>query len=189
MFDQLLQFDYDTFIFINQGLANVVFDFLMPLIRNKYFWSPLYLFLLVYLIINYKMQSLIVIGGIILTIVLADQISSNLIKHAVERLRPCNDPFFSDNVRLLLNSCGSGYSFTSSHAPNHFALSTFLFSVFSSKAKWIAPAVYIWAILVAFAQVYVGVHFPLDVLSGALVGTIIGAITALTVKKLGRFRA
>jgi undecaprenyl-diphosphatase len=76
-------------------------------------------------------------------------------------------------MRLLVE-CGSGYSFPSSHATNHFGMSLFLYFSFGKFYKWIKPTVILWAALVAYAQVYVGVHYPLDVVFGALLGFLIG---------------
>ncbi|MBI1306124.1 MAG: phosphatase PAP2 family protein [Bacteroidetes bacterium] len=156
-------------------MSNGVFDFLMPLFRDKYFWIPLYILLLFLIIRKHKWQSVYVIGFAVLTILLADQISAHMIKPAVQRLRPCNDPMLKDLVHLRA-ACGSGYSFVSSHAANHFALAFFFISVFArpSNRFYVTLLFIIWAGLISFAQVYVGVHFPIDVLSGAMLGAAIG---------------
>ena len=99
------------------------------------------------------------------------------------RLRPCNDPINALHGRLLVE-CGSGYSFPSSHATNHFGMSLFLYFTFGSFFKWIKPVVILWAALVAYAQVYVGVHYPIDVVTGACIGSIIGYIVARLFNKL-----
>ena len=98
-------------------------------------------------------------------------------KHGFERLRPCNDPEFYLNVRLLLNHCGGGYSFISNHAANHFGMAAFFFITFKhlfKKWTWIAM---FWAVMIGYAQVYVGVHYPLDVFCGALLGLAFGITT------------
>jgi undecaprenyl-diphosphatase len=114
---------------------------------------------------------------------LCDYISAGIIKEAVMRLRPCNDPINALQRRLLVE-CGSGYSFPSSHATNHFGMSLFLYFTFGTFYKWIKPVVIIWAALVAYAQVYVGVHYPIDVVTGAFIGSIIGYIMARLFNKL-----
>lgn len=89
------------------------------------------------------------------------------------RLRPCNNPYLQDIVHLVVH-CGSGYSFPSSHATNHFALG--IFSAYTIKKKWVWVAGIAWAVLVAYSQIYVGVHFPGDVLVGGILGIIIGIL-------------
>lgn len=176
MLDQLLQFDHQMFLGINQGLANPLFDAIMPLLRNKYFWSPLYLFLIIFLIKNYKKNGLICILFLLLTFAMADFFSASLIKPVAERLRPCNEPGFNNEIRLLV-SCGRGFSFPSSHACNHFAIAMFLIVVFYKRWRPLLPAGLLWAFSISFAQVYVGVHFPADVIAGGLLGCMIGYVT------------
>mgnify|MGYP001544407000 CR=1 FL=1 len=152
-----------------------MFDMLMPLFRDKFFWIPLYVFLALLIIRKHKFQALYVLGLAVLTIILADQVSAHLIKPLVGRLRPCNDPSIMSLVHNLVD-CGSGYSFVSSHATNHFALAMFFISVFNrpSIRYYIIIPFLFWAGLISFAQVYVGVHYPLDVLCGGLLGIAIG---------------
>ena len=111
-----------------------------------------------------------------ITIVITDQLSSSLIKPWIGRLRPCNDPSLAEQVQLIVN-CGSGFSFVSSHAANHFDIACFLIVMLQHRLKWILPVALFWAALVSFAQVYVGVHYPLDVICGGLLGVAIGILT------------
>jgi undecaprenyl-diphosphatase len=105
-------------------------------------------------------------------------VSSRIFKEGFERLRPCNDPFFFEHVRLLLKSCAGGYSFTSSHAAYHFGMATFLsITIYHSFKRWIYLT-YLWAFFIAYAQIYVGVHYPLDVLGGGFLGVLAGLLTA-----------
>ncbi|MDF3078520.1 MAG: phosphatase family protein [Sphingobacteriaceae bacterium] len=176
MLDQLLQFDQKLFHAINSGLANHFFDFLMPLLRNRFLWLPLYLFLIIFLIRNYGKRGITIIVFLLITFALCDSFTSSVIKPAVDRLRPCNQPDLKDGVRSLI-ACGTGYSFPSSHAANHTGIAVFLITLFWRKWKSIIPLAMLWAFSICFAQVYVGVHFPLDVLCGALIGGMIGYIT------------
>jgi undecaprenyl-diphosphatase len=112
----------------------------------------------------------------LISFILSDQISVNVIKPFFHRLRPCNNPFLSDTVHLLVE-CGSGYSFPSAHAANHFSMGVFSAVTLGLHARWVWIAAILWATLVSFAQVYVGVHFPLDVTCGALLGAAIGICT------------
>ncbi|MGF1924924.1 MAG: phosphatase PAP2 family protein [Bacteroidia bacterium] len=118
-----------------------------------------------------------------ITFALGDFISAKLIKPNVQRVRPCNEVSLSKSI-IKRVPCGSGYSFPSAHATNHFAIALFLIGIFYRDWKWILPLGLIWAALVAFAQVYVGVHYPLDTLAGALLGTAIGLITSTFYKKI-----
>lgn len=175
MTDQILQFDQWLFHLINGQLHNSLFDAIMPYWRNKYFWIPVYVFLISFLLINWKKRGLIILLFGILAVGAADLTSSKVIKPLIERVRPCNNPFLQQEVRELVR-CGSGYSFTSSHATNHFALGYFLFMVFGirfRRGKWL---LLLWAATIAYGQVYVGVHYPLDVFTGSVLGALIGGL-------------
>lgn len=178
----LIQFDIALFSKINGQWNTPFLDWLLPLLRNQFFWSPLYLFLVVFMIMNFGKRGVYWIVFFLITFAIGDILSSHIIKPAVGRLRPCNDPMLADTVRRLI-SCGSGKSFTSSHATNHFALGVFCCRTFLFAApvwRWLFV---VWAAAIAYAQVYVGVHFPLDILGGALLGTVIGFLTAAVFNK------
>jgi membrane-associated phospholipid phosphatase len=161
--------DANLFEFINGTLSNSVFDALLPWCREKWFWAPVYLFVVAFILLNEGKRAWWLILGLVVTVALADTISSKVIKKQVQRLRPCQDPVMQHRV-IPRVSCGSGYSFTSSHATNHFAVATFLVGLLGYRRRWIRPVAYTWASLIAFSQVYVGVHYPLDVFFGALLG-------------------
>jgi undecaprenyl-diphosphatase len=175
MLAEILELDWLLFKFINNDLSNPLFDFLMPLFREKKFWIPLYLLLAFFIIQKYKYQSIGIFILILITLLICDQLSSGFIKNIFLRLRPCNNSDFSDKVRLLVN-CGSGYSFPSSHATNHFAFAMFFYRLYLNK--WILVLGMFWAAIISFAQVYVGVHYPVDVFAGMLLGLFIGGIVA-----------
>lgn len=146
----------------------------MPYWREKTTWIPLYAGILIINFLKFSWKKalvfIILLAG---TVGLADQISSQWIKKSVKRTRPCNDQLLKKDVHLLID-CGSGYSFTSSHATNHFAVAFFIaFALFSSKKIWRILLLF-WAGSIAFGQVYVGVHYPLDVAVGAILGVLIG---------------
>ncbi len=183
----LIQIDQALFTAINQGLANPFFDWLMPFLRNRYFWSPVYLFLAIFFVRNYDKRGWMLLLFFGLTFGVTDYLTASVIKPAVQRLRPCNDPELKEEVRLLI-SCGSGYSFPSTHASNHFALAFFLVGMFYKRWKAILPLVFIWAFSISFAQVYVGVHYPLDVTFGAITGILIGLTMGGILKTTQAFR-
>lgn len=183
MIDQLISFDQDAFLAINQGLSNAFFDWLMPILRNRYTWTPLYLFIVIFCIRNYGKKGVFIIVFLLITFGISDHVSSSIIKKSVERVRPCRDVEFKDQVNVLVR-CSGGYSFTSSHATNHFAISVVLIMVFYHRWKHILWLGLSWAAIISFAQVYVGVHYPLDIIGGALLGGTIGYLTGLGFKHL-----
>ncbi|HEY1024840.1 MAG TPA: phosphatase PAP2 family protein, partial [Sphingobacteriaceae bacterium] len=159
------------------GLSNPFFDWLMPYLRNRYFWIPLYLFLVIFFVMNYKKAGIAITLFLLITFGISDYSASSVVKPAFERLRPCNDPVFKTEVNTRI-ACGSGYSMPSSHAANHFAIAVFLITLFYRRWKWILPLALLWATAISFAQIYVGVHYPFDVLIGGILGSIVGYLTA-----------
>jgi membrane-associated phospholipid phosphatase len=183
MIVDLQQFDTDLFLKIHRGLSNEVFDFIMPWIRNRFFWAPLYIFIIVFCIRQYKKQGYYIILGLLITFAATDSIASRIIKPMVKRVRPCNEVTLANDIIHRI-PCGTGYSFPSSHAANHFAIAIFLICIFYRKWKPILPWGIAWATLVSFAQIYVGVHYPIDTIAGAILGTCIGLIISTIYKKL-----
>ena len=164
---------------INADWHNPFFDWLMPIVRIAETWAPFYLFMLVFGIVNFKKTAWWWILMAVVTAVLSDYISSDLIKPNFFRLRPCNEPAIADWIRLFPGIYRpQSSSFTSSHATNHFAIATYFFLTLKNRiGKW-TWLFFAWAALVCYAQMYVGVHYPFDILAGALVGTILGFGTA-----------
>lgn len=182
MIESIQAFDAELFLKIHKGLSNGFFDWLLPLVRNRFFWSPLYLFIVVFCYKQYKKQGLYIIGMILLTFALGDLISSRIIKTLVARLRPCNEITLVHDI-IHRVPCGTGYSFPSSHATNHFAIAVFLIVLFYDRWKPILPLGLFWAFMISFAQIYVGVHYPVDTMVGAVLGTGIGLFTSFLYKK------
>jgi membrane-associated phospholipid phosphatase len=187
MLEQLNQFDQNLFFAINHGLSNAFFDWLMPFLRNRFFWTPLYLFIVIFCIRNYGKQGWLLLVFLGLTFGVTDYSSSSIVKPAFQRLRPCNNPELKAEVNSLI-ACGSGYSFPSSHAANHFAIAFFLITMFYHKWKTILPLGIFWALSISFAQVYVGVHYPGDVLFGGLLGGMIGYVMGTILTNTSAFR-
>lgn len=175
MLEFFYSLDLKLLYFINHTLSNPVFDALMPLLRGKLTWIPLYLIIIYFIIKKYGLKSVWVIGCALLTVLIADRISAGLIKPYFERLRPCNNPEIQSWLNLP-NGRGSSWSFVSSHATNHFALAVYFIMIFirhRGKYKIIIPFLS-WAFLIAFAQVYIGFHYPSDVIAGGILGSLIG---------------
>lgn len=174
----LQTFDLALFHFVNGRLANPVFDFLLPLFREKWFWAPLYVYVLALAAQQFRRRRLVLfIVGMVFCVGASDFTSSSVVKKNVQRLRPCNDAQIRQMVVLRV-PCGSGYSFTSSHAANHFAFAVFVGAVLVRRRLFFRRVLLVWAGWVALAQVYVGVHYPSDVIFGGLLGAGIGGIAA-----------
>lgn len=154
-----------------------MFDVVLPFFRNAVNWVPLYLFVLYLSIKNYKKQVWFWLLFALLTILFTDQLSAHIIKPLLQRPRPYSDPLFSSSVRLLLSNINRGFSFVSSHATNHFGIAIFFTTTIPALKKykiWFLS----WAFIICLAQVYVGVHYPVDVICGAFLGIIIGKTLA-----------
>ncbi len=177
------QWDQSLFVTINSDGANSFFDAIMPFFRKSVNWAPLYLFLLVFVLVNFRVRGLWWIVFILSTVALTDMTGTYLFKHMIDRLRPCADPHFLQQVRLLLDKCGGGHSFISNHAANHFGMAAFFSISFRPLIGRWARIAFLWAALIAYAQVYVGVHYPSDVLCGALLGLVFGIATGTIFNK------
>ena len=165
--------DFELFLLIHTQWVAEFADRVMPHYREKSTWIPLYLFLIYWILKKYRRTGFLLgsLGG--LSVGLADHTSSKIIKPAVGRLRPCRTPELIAEIRELIN-CGPGLSFPSSHAANHFALAVFLFVLFRRRYPVAAWAGLIWALSIGYAQIYVGLHFPMDVVAGSVLGALIG---------------
>lgn len=180
----LQDIDKGLLFFFNRTTSNTFFDILMPLIRESLIWLPLYLFVILkgFNYFNYKAIIWLILA--IIAIGLADQISSTFFKNYFMRIRPCNNNALKSYIHILVNYRPSSYSFTSSHAANHFTLATYLYLTLKPYFKQYAYLFFLWASLICYAQIYVGVHYPFDVLCGAILGIIIGALFNFIFTKL-----
>jgi undecaprenyl-diphosphatase len=141
-------------------------------VSGKTTWWPFYLALLVYLGWKQRWQLLAIIVFIVLAITLADQGSVHLFKEVFERLRPCHEPDLQGLVHIVNNKCGGSYGFVSSHAANVFAIAMLLSHIL--RKPWFTITMMFWAALVAYSRIYLGVHYPGDVVVGAMFGLLIG---------------
>jgi len=171
--------DRKLFFLVNNGMANDFFDRVMPVVRESNLWVPVYLFLLVFALVNFGKRGLLWMLFAVCTAALCDLVSSHLIKEHIFRLRPCQNPVLADQIRILANYCPRSSSFTSSHAVNHFGLSMFVVLTLRAYTSYWIHLFFIWAAIICLAQVYVGVHYPFDVVSGGILGCFIGYIIAV----------
>ena len=166
--------DHELFLFLN-GLHVGWLNPVMTFISSEMGWIPFYVILL-YLVfkkLGWKGLLFVVIGVVVL-ITCSDQLSSHVFKPVFHRFRPCHDPLIQDLVHLPNGHCGGQYGFISSHACNTFALASFITLIMKRFYKKIGLLMFIWAALVSYSRIYMGVHFPGDVLCGAAVGMILG---------------
>jgi undecaprenyl-diphosphatase len=161
------ELDTQAFLWLN-SLHTESFDPVMAWITAKNSWIPMYALIIGIIIWKYKKNAIGMLLMIILSVAIADQFCSGLLKPLIHRLRPCHEPSLQNLVHLVGN-CGGQFGFCSSHAANSFALATCLFLLFQKENR-LVNIFFLWAIIVSYSRIYVGVHYPLDVLAGAGVG-------------------
>jgi len=173
MLEILQNWDTQLFIFLN-GIHSPFWDDIMWWVSAIKSWIPMYLILIAIIIYKQRKKSIITLVFIAILVVLSDQISVHFFKEVFQRLRPCHTPELSDIIHIVKNKCGGKYSFVSSHAANTFAVASFLSFFF--KNKYFSAFIISWAAFVSYSRIYLGVHFPFDVLCGAILGSIIGVL-------------
>lgn len=171
--DTLIQFDKELLIWLN-SLNSPFLDVVMMFFTRKEFWIPLYL-LLVYQIYKIKgKESILWILSAFVLIFLCDQISTQLFKNVFERYRPSHDPSLEGIVNLVSGYKGGQYGFVSSHATNSFGFALFTSLLFRNKLYTVF--IFSWSLLIIYTRIYLGVHFPGDVIGGMILGLILGYI-------------
>jgi undecaprenyl-diphosphatase len=173
LLDWLDHLDRSLFVLIQHDSDHSIMDVVMPLLRDPYTWIPLYVLMLCYIVFKHKNKAVLFILLSVLTFAITDSLAAQVLKPLFGRLRPCHDPAMQQLVRSVVK-CGGLYSMPSNHAANHFGLAAFWFysirSMTGRKWRWL----WFWAAAVCYAQVYVGKHYPSDVLVGAAVGYLTG---------------
>lgn len=177
MLETLLWWDTALFAVLNQAGSDWL-DPIMAAISNRFIWIPLYLLLLfgLYRVLSLK-HFLIALGFLVVLVFATDQSSVQLFKFQFEHPRPCHEPMLYPQARLVNDHCGGPYGFVSSHATNTFGLAVFAGLLFRHR-QWILYALLFWAALNSYSRIYLGVHYPLDVLGGMLLGSGIGFLLA-----------
>ncbi len=168
-FQHILELDKDLFLYLN-GFYNDYWDTVMLMVTRKETWYPFYLIIVFFIIRNYRSKSWMVLLFLALSILASDQISV-LIKETVQRLRPVHEPDIQNLVHNVLRK-GGLHGFVSSHAANSFAI--FVFSTRLFKNRGFYFLMFFWAVLISYSRIYSGVHYPFDIIGGALVGWGIG---------------
>ena len=183
MIETLKHIDHTLLHVINIGCNNAVLDPIMVLFRNRLIWIPFYIFGGFFVLGNYKKDGWRIVLVALVLILFTDQITSTVLKPMIARLRPCNHAYGVQEIHMpMLVECGSGFSMPSSHAANHFAIAVFVGLLFYRNSRFLLAGLLFWASLVSISQVYVGVHYPLDVIAGAVLGSILAIIAVISCK-------
>lgn len=182
MIDILSNADERLFLLLN-GQVSPFIDQLMFLISDKYIWIPLYVILFAFLIRKYRWRTIWIAIAIVILITISDQLA-NALKDGVKRFRPCKDPEISHMVHIVNNYCRSSYGFVSGHAANSMALAVVMSLLF--RNKWVTAGMVFWAVIVSYSRIYLGVHFPGDILGGWIIGVVCAITVYIILRRLLR---
>ena len=174
---RLIDIDKQVMLALN-GSDSLYMDGVMKIYTSTSVWIPVALVLLFIVLKNNRPRTAILtILAVALTIVATDQVSSHLIKPLVARLRPCNDPTIMHLIDTVNGYRSGGYSFTSSHACNSFGIFAIVSLIIRNRA--LSLSLLLWASINSYSRIYLGVHFPGDILCGAIIGTTMGSMVYL----------
>ncbi len=171
MLEWLKQIDESLFLVLNQA-HDPFLDPIMIFLSAKKVWIPLYLIIIFYLGFTFRRKAIVIIIAILLAVGASDRVTSGIMKPGFQRLRPCHELHLKETIHLP-GKCGGKYGLASSHAANTFALAMFLLFLLRKEAPVIACVMIIWAILVSYSRIYLGVHYPGDLIAGGLTGTLL----------------
>ncbi len=171
--DWLQNLDRQILLTLNHS-HTAILDWLMWQISGNLIWLPLYLFLIYFSFKTFRSKAWLIIIWIVITVGLSDFTSVHLFKETFKRLRPCHNPQLQGIIVLVHHHCGGLYGFISSHATNTFALATLIALIF--RKNWLTGLMFFYATIISLSRVYLGVHYPTDVLAGAMWGSFIGWI-------------
>lgn len=173
--EELLELDKRLLLFLN-GLNTPFLDSVMLMLTETFIWSPLYAILIFFIIKTYGKSSLWILLGVVATILLCDRITSGFMKPFFARLRPSHEPSLEGLLHLVNDYRGGLYGFASSHAANTFGVAFFIWLFLRKHYRWIW-IIFVWATLMTYTRIYLGVHYPTDILVGIAVGLLSGWIS------------
>ena len=173
--ESLSTIDSDLFLFLN-GLHAAWLDKVMTLITDMWVWMPFYLLLIYWVVKQYGKRCWWVFLAIGIVVLCSDQLSAHVCKPLFQRLRPCYNPDLQELIYLPKGMAGGRYGFTSSHAANTFAVAAFLTPVLRNYRPWLGIVLYLWAFISSYSRIYLGFHYPGDILCGAILGILVGLI-------------
>lgn len=185
MLETLKSIDQEVFLFLN-GLHCSYFDPVMFWGTKTIIWVPLYLALLYLVVKNYKWQTLWILLFTILMIIVSDQVS-NFFKDWFMRLRPTHEPGMT-GIHTVHGYTGGMYGFYSAHASSNMAIAIFLIMILGDKYRWLFPVVLFYALFMSYTRIYLGVHYPADIIAGWFAGSLIGFLSAMICLHLVRPR-
>jgi len=180
--ESLEAIDINLFLFVNQA-NNSFLDSVMLYASSKFFWIPFYILLVVLISIKYKWNALLAVSFVLLAVGLADLTSVHLFKNVFQRLRPCYNPALDDVINNIVG-CGGKYGFVSSHAANSFAIVGMVVKLIGDKQKWLNWFMPLWGVLILYSRIYLGKHYPSDVIAGAALGFLIAWLVYLLFTKV-----
>ena len=173
--ETLSNIDSDLFLFLNSLHVNWL-DKVMIAVTQMWVWMPLYLLLIYCIVKQYGKRCWWIILAVGLVVLCSDQLSAHVCKPFFQRLRPCYDDDFQDLIYLPKGLAGGKYGFVSSHAANTFAVAAFLTAALHKYWNWMGLVLYLWAFISSYSRIYLGFHYPGDIVCGALLGILIGLI-------------
>jgi len=184
------QLDHSLLLAIN-GAHSPLMDVCMTWISRKTSWIPLYVLIGIYATWKLRINIIWILLGAAATIVITDMVSTQLIKDTVQRYRPCHNLLLKDSIHLVNGKCGGMYGFVSSHAANTAGLAAFIIAsrlgrltLRDTPAFILACVMMIYATINSYSRIYLGVHYPSDVIAGAMLGILAGILTGWAVRRV-----
>ncbi|WP_010662501.1 phosphatase PAP2 family protein [Marinilabilia salmonicolor] len=179
--ETLIQLDQELLLYFN-SFTSPLFDNIFWLITSKSIWVPMYVMILYAIFKNQGIKGFMTVVFLGLMVLLCDQISTNIFKEGFERFRPSHEPALEGMVDLINGKRGGQFGFVSSHATNSFGLAVFSLLLF--RFNWYTVFILFWAALNSYSRIYMGVHYPGDILGGLILGSLIGWVVYWLYRKV-----
>lgn len=187
LINAIKEIDTRLFLTIN-GTHSEAFDWIMWWVSHRFVWIPLYIFFAWLVVRTYGRYSILILLGATLLVVATDQISVHFFKNFFLRYRPCHNLDIKQLVHVN-GDCGGQYGFISSHAANVSGVAAYMFLLFRNRYRFFGAALFSWAALVCYSRIYNGVHYPADVLAGALLGVLVASLVWLALERMIRIKS